>query len=88
MKSGALPFIMISLGGCSDFYHDVFGPSDQQVAQFCGVSVPQLKQARLRVKKMESYKGASVGKCFLIKDDGGEVIATSITETPPPATPS
>lgn len=85
MRLALLP-LSLSLAGCSDLYFALFGPSDEQLAQQCGVSTSELKQARSRVKGMEAYKGADLGRCSLIKDDSGYVAVVSVSE-PPPAKP-
>jgi hypothetical protein len=59
----AAAILLVSLSAC--------GPSDEQVAQQCGVSVADLKQTKSAVSSMQPYQGAELGKCSVIKDDSG-----------------
>jgi hypothetical protein len=81
-RAAFLLSLLLALGGCSDLYFALFGPSDEELAQQCVVSTSELKEVRARVKQMEPYKGADLGECSLIKDDTGHVAVVSIEEPP------
>jgi hypothetical protein len=65
--AGAI-FLLVTLCGC--------GPSDEQLAQQCGVSVTDLKRTKSAVNAMQPYAGAELGKCSVFKDDSGIEVAS------------
>jgi len=74
-------FFALALSGCGI----VLGrdePTDDQLAQFCGVSVGEFKKASAELKMAKPYDGREVGQCTLIKDDTGKVVTASIRQPP------
>ena len=82
MRAAVIVLSSLSLASCSDLYWALFGASNEKLAEQCGVSVAELQQMKSRVKTMEPYKGADLGKCSLIKDESGYVAVTQISEPP------
>ena len=64
-----------ALASCNDLYSLLFGPTADEQARNCGVSVEQLKSTKTRVENMRPYRGADLGRCSVIKDDSGIVVA-------------
>ena len=71
------------LSGCNDVFSLVFGPTDEEQAASCGVSVQELKATKARVKSMQPYGGADLGRCGVIKDDSGVVVGFKGNELVP-----
>ena len=65
---------MLTLTACDDLYSVIFGPSTEEQARGCGVSVKELEGAKSRVRNMLPYAGEDVGRCGVIKDDSGTVV--------------
>ena len=74
--------LALTVGGCSDLYWALFGPSEDELAQQCGVSKTELTRVRSEVKKGRPYGGRELGNCSLIKDDSGYVAVVSLEEPP------
>ena len=58
--------LLAMIGACTE----LFGPTDNDLAARCGVTVTQLNQNRERVKKLEPYDGRELGRCMVMRGDG------------------
>jgi len=76
-----MALLPLAVGAC-DLLHD--RPSDEELAAFCGVALPEFKVARSEIKKAKPYQARDIGKCSLIRDDTGKVVVTSV-QWPPKA---
>ncbi|GLR46894.1 hypothetical protein [Sphingomonas astaxanthinifaciens] len=88
MKGVLALLALLSLGACDDLEQVIASfrtPSNEEIAQGCGVTVDQFQKAKAEALRKKPYDGVDFGRCSALKNEAGSGVTIISMQLPPEA---